>query len=285
MPRDTRTIRQFFSANAPLYEARIVPAFRQYAAAVVRTAQPQGHEITLDMGTGTGILARLLAPHVAQVIGIDFAPAMIKQAHNLLQQNPNLRFQEADIHQLPFKDGTFHLAAASFGLNATHPRRAFQEIDRVLRPEGRLVFHEWSVLHWLDEKIIDIFAHYMIDEEDAPPDLLKIRQFIRTTRPWDNLLQETSDFEEVLAEAGFADIQVWEDCPVELVMPIAEFMDYKLAWVNRQAELAVMPDYSRKDCLDSLRRLLQEHADSDGNIHYAPMMFRVRAKKLNGGLV
>ncbi|MBZ0310354.1 MAG: class I SAM-dependent methyltransferase, partial [Anaerolineae bacterium] len=164
MSRDTRTIRQFFSANAPLYESRIVPAFRQYAAAVVRTARPQRHEITLDMGTGTGILARLLAPQVAQIIGIDLASAMIEQAQQILQQHslPNIRFQEADIHQLPFKNSIFHLAAASFGLNATRPRRAFKEIYRVLRPEGRMVFHEWSVLHELDEKLMDIFAHYMI---------------------------------------------------------------------------------------------------------------------------
>jgi ubiquinone/menaquinone biosynthesis C-methylase UbiE len=277
MRRDADTIRQFFDANADGYEARIVPAFRHFAESVIRTAQPLGHEVTLDIGTGTGILARLIASRVRHVTGIDFAPAMIEQA--ILTQNANVIFQVADVHELPFEADTFHLGVASFGLNATRPRRAFAELHRVLKPEGVLAFHEWNVLHRLDDKIIEVFARYMVDEDDAPPHLLKIRHFIRTPRLWDNILQEADDFKEVLAETGYVEIQVWEDAPVEVVMPVADFMDYKLAWANRQAELAAMDEFTRKDCLDALRSMLQDEVGTDGNIHYAPLLFRVRAKK------
>jgi hypothetical protein len=38
-----------------------------------------------------------------------------------------------------------------------------------------------------------------------------------------------------------------------------------------------MPDFQRADCLDALRRTFQEFADRNGNIHYQPSLFRVRA--------
>lgn len=276
MKRDSQHIKNYFS-NAEGYEARIVPAFQHFAAGVVQTAQPQGYEITVDIGTGTGILARLISPHVEQVVGIDFVPQMIAQAQKFSLSN--VRFQEADVHNLPFENETFDLAVSSFGLNMTQPRKAFGQLYRVLKAGGLLVFHEWGALHPLDENLIEVFAQYMVEDDDAPPELLDTREFIRTPRLWDNVLQDKEDFVEVLSEVGFSDVLVWEDTPVEVVLPVNEFMDYKLGWVNRQAELAAMDEYSRKDCLDAVRSLFNGKVDSEGNIHYAPMLFRVHAKK------
>lgn len=276
MPRDDQTLKNFFDANALLYESRIVPAFQQFATALLQSLQPQAHEHVLDVGTGTGIVARLIAPQVKNVIGIDFAPRMIAEANQ--NRPPNVIFQEADVHDLPFEQEQFHRVVSSFGLNATHPRKAFAQIYRVLKPGGSFTFHEWNELHPLDEKIIDVFARYMLEDADAPPDLFATRECVRTPRIWDNVLQEADDFDEVLSETGFVELHIAEES-VEITLPVAAFMDYKLAWANRQAELAAMDSYTRADCLDAIRALLHEHADLAGNVCYAPKLFRVHARK------
>lgn len=278
MPRTADQIKSFFAANAPVYEQKIIPAFRQFAESVILTAQPHGHEVTLDVGTGTGILARLIAPQVKSVVGVDIATEMIMAADTVEHPN-NVRFQEGDAHALPFEDQTFDLVVSSFGLNATNPRQAFKEAHRVLKQDGYFVFHEWSIQHHLDNQIQEVMATYMLPDEDVSDELFELREFLRSPRMWDNILQEVEDYEEALVREGFSDIQVMEDKPVACVLHYEDFKVYKMAWAGRQMELAEMHESMRGDCLDALRDLLQQEADHDGYIHYDPLLFRIKAKR------
>jgi ubiquinone/menaquinone biosynthesis C-methylase UbiE len=276
--RPKATTRSIYNAVADRYESTIVAkAFAKFAAAVIPTANPQGHEHTLDIGTGTGILARLLAPRVRQVIGIDLAPQMIA-AGKRLSLPENVALQEADAEKLPFEKHTFDLAVSSFGLNATTPHRVLPEIHRVLKPEGVFAFHEWDDLHPLDDLIMDVLAQYMLDDDEVSDELFHLREYLTAPRPWDNVFQSAEDYQEELANYGFQAIQVWEDAAVELVISIPDFLDYKLAWTPRQLELNAMDEWRRADCLDTLRSKLQDQADENGDLHYAPVLFRVRAQ-------
>jgi len=277
MVRSKDAVKMVFGSAAEHYEALIIPAFRPFARAVIDTARPQGDEIALDLGTGTGILAREIAPQVTHVIGIDVAPQMIAAARaaTASENLGNVEFQEADTHELTFPDGHFDLVVASFGLNATSPAKAFPQIHRVMKNGAVLAFHEWGLQHELDTALVDVLVNFMVDDEDADEELLKIRAFVTAMCPWHNTFQETDDFLEELTE--FSQVEAWEDSPVDCVLPVAVFMDYKLAWPNRRAELNAMPDFQRADCLDALRRTFQEFADREGNIHYQPSLFRVRA--------
>jgi ubiquinone/menaquinone biosynthesis C-methylase UbiE len=277
MSRDKNAVKMVFGAAAEHYERLIIPAFRPFARAVIDTARPQGDEFTLDVGTGTGILAREIAARVKHVIGVDVAPQMIDAARAATAKEnlANVKFQEADTHDLPFPDAHFDLVVASFGLNATSPTKAFPQIRRVMKKGAVLAFHEWGLQDELDTALIDVLVNFMVDDEDADAELLQIRQFVTALCPWHNTFQETDDFLEELAE--FTQVEAWEDSPVDCVLPVAVFMDYKLAWPNRRAELNAMPDFQRADCLDALRRTFQEFADRNGNIHYQPSLFRVRA--------
>lgn len=276
MYRQQADIAAFFGAATANYEQDIIPAFTQFAQGVVQTATPKGNELTLDVGTGTGILARLIAPHVRQVVGVDLAVPMV-QAAAILPENAGIGFATADGHELPFAAQTFDLCVASFGLNATDPRRIFKSIRRVLKPDGALVFHEWSLMHPLDSQMIDVMVKYMLDDDEVPPETLKIRDFLSQPRLWDNILMEADDYDEKLREAGFADIQITEDSSIACVLPVNEFLRYKLSWPGRQAELVAMDASLRGDCLDALRATVQDAADADGNIYYAPQLFRIYA--------
>lgn len=82
---------------------------------------------------------RSLAPHVAHVVGTDLTPQMLAEAEHLAHDRAfgNVRFCLADVHALPFGDGTFHLVTCR---RAAHHfsdiARALREMKRVLRPEG-----------------------------------------------------------------------------------------------------------------------------------------------------
>jgi SAM-dependent methyltransferase len=95
----------------------------------------------LEVGCGTGVLARVLArwPEVAEVVGVDPAPSLLVRARELASGLPNLGFQQADGRSLPFEDEAFDVAVFDSTLShVPDPGRALVEAFRVLRPKGWL---------------------------------------------------------------------------------------------------------------------------------------------------
>jgi len=96
----------------------------------------------LDIGCGTGELARLLARHYGstQVVGADFTRAMLDNATRLSTGRPErtrLDYARATALRLPFADASFDLVTNAFvARNLSDLAAAFREVRRVLRPGG-----------------------------------------------------------------------------------------------------------------------------------------------------
>jgi demethylmenaquinone methyltransferase/2-methoxy-6-polyprenyl-1,4-benzoquinol methylase len=96
----------------------------------------------LDIGCGTGELARLVTRHYpgAWVVGVDFTRAMLENAarhSNDLPDHVRLDFARATALKLPFSDATFDLVTNAFvARNLSDLGAAFREVRRVLRPGG-----------------------------------------------------------------------------------------------------------------------------------------------------
>lgn len=133
----------FFDAFAPSYEEWAGGLHRKVAARVVELALPKRGETVLDVGTGTGLVARGVAAKVGKkgsVIGIDVAPAMLSLAHELSSGQANIAYLVQPAEALVFKDESFDLVTLSEVLTyLLDPPHALREIRRVLRPKGRLV--------------------------------------------------------------------------------------------------------------------------------------------------
>ena len=98
----------------------------------------------LDVGCGTGeLLSRLAAKYpAAQLVGLDPVPAMLQVAREKLSASVDLRLGWAN--QLPWPDNSFEVVISCNVFHyVSHPVAAIREMERVLRPGGRVVITDW----------------------------------------------------------------------------------------------------------------------------------------------
>ncbi|MBO5169870.1 MAG: class I SAM-dependent methyltransferase [Oscillospiraceae bacterium] len=103
---------------------------------------PEGRSLNiLDVGTGTGFFAILLAEKGHRVEGIDLTPAMLEEARWLAKQrNLDITFREMDAQNLAYPDGTFDVVISrNLTWTLPDPQRAYASWFRVLKPGGVLL--------------------------------------------------------------------------------------------------------------------------------------------------
>ncbi len=109
--------------------------------ALARSALPllaPGH--VLDIASGDGVLAELLAPHAREYVCVDASARVVNAASERLRRFANVLVREGDMHALPFADDHFDLVVLMHALTySTRPAVAVAEAARVLRPGGRLL--------------------------------------------------------------------------------------------------------------------------------------------------
>jgi len=133
---------------AHAYEALFVPAlFGQWAAKVADGARVRPGQRVLDVGCGTGIVAREIAFRVGsggRVVGIDPSPGMLAVAAALA---PAVEWRQGVAEALPFPADSFEAVVSQFALMFFNDRRqALREMLRVLTPGGRLAVAVWDAL-------------------------------------------------------------------------------------------------------------------------------------------
>jgi ubiquinone/menaquinone biosynthesis C-methylase UbiE len=95
----------------------------------------------LDVGTGTGVVANILAPIVKKVIAIDSSPDMM----NKINHRPkNVEYRICNARTLSFNNETFDKVVARYVFHhiLQGTEQAMLECYRVLKTGGRIVFAE-----------------------------------------------------------------------------------------------------------------------------------------------
>jgi SAM-dependent methyltransferase len=116
---------------------------------IVEWLKPEPGSRVLDAGCGGGGMTRLLAEAVGStghVIGFDANPDLLKFGQSQVANtdlNDRLKFQEGNILNLPFADGSFDLVWCSRVVHGFPDQLAgLRELCRVVRPGGRVVIRE-----------------------------------------------------------------------------------------------------------------------------------------------
>ena len=105
----------------------------------------------LDVGTGPGFFAIILAEAGIQVTAVDYTEEMLKEAKaNAGELSEKIHFQQMDAQNLEFPDGTFDaVITRNVTWNLEHPVRAYQEWYRVLKKDGVLLNFDANWYHHL----------------------------------------------------------------------------------------------------------------------------------------
>ena len=135
-PREADAVWNFY---APVYDKFMKLDRALYEEMYVRIRETIAGKRTLELCTGTGLIAKHVASAASEMIATDFAENMLAQARKG-DCPANLTFRWADATALPFEDNSFDTVLISNALHIIpNPERALAEIRRVLRPGGVLI--------------------------------------------------------------------------------------------------------------------------------------------------
>jgi ubiquinone/menaquinone biosynthesis C-methylase UbiE len=129
----------FFDQIAPTYDGWASGQHGRVAARLVDLVKPKKGQHALDVGTGTGLVAHLVAARVAPgtVMGIDLSDRMLSIARS--KPSKNTQFLGMAAERLVFRPETFDLVTMGEALAyLADPGDALSEAHRVLKTGGRL---------------------------------------------------------------------------------------------------------------------------------------------------
>ncbi len=162
-----RRVRGVFDSVASRYDVMndlmSMGLHRAWKAYTIAVANPRPGNSVLDIAGGTGDLAAAFHQKVGAsgtVVHTDINEAMLRQGRDrLTDTGVMLPTALCDAETLPFATNTFDLVSVAFGLrNMTHKDRALAEMNRVLRPGGRLLVLEFSKVAKPLEKVYDWYS-------------------------------------------------------------------------------------------------------------------------------
>ena len=138
-------------------------------------------EVVLDLCTGTAELAlALTASAGARVVGVDFAGEMLRCGNRKVRQagvSRRVRLVRGDAMCVPVSDAAVDAATIGFGVrNVQTPTVALTELNRVLRPGGRLAILEFgfprtwllrTTYRWYFRRVLPLIGKLVSRHESA----------------------------------------------------------------------------------------------------------------------
>jgi len=168
-----RRVRGVFDSVAPRYDLMndlmSLGLHRAWKAYTVLVANLRAGDQVLDIAGGTGDLALAFAKKVGptgRVVHTDINEAMLRTGRDrLLDAGVALPTLVCDAEKLTFGDASFDLVSVAFGLrNMTHKDVALAEMNRVLKPGGKLLVLEFSKVAKPLEKAYDWYSFNVLPQ-------------------------------------------------------------------------------------------------------------------------
>jgi SAM-dependent methyltransferase len=160
---------------------------------------PERTAHVIDVAAGPGTLALELAPRVARIDAVDFAPAMLEKLEEARKARgiDNVVSAWADGQALPFPGESFDAGFSMFGLMFFPDRKqGFRELHRVLKPGAKAVVSSWAPV--ADSPLMGLMfgALCAADPSRSPPQTNLLS------------LENPELFAQEMTEAGFRNVEV-----------------------------------------------------------------------------
>ncbi|MEV4345588.1 methyltransferase domain-containing protein [Actinoplanes sp. NPDC049596] len=180
--------RSQWAGRATAYEGSFAALCAHPAGALLDAADVRPGSRVLDVGTGTGTVASLACDRSAHVVAVDAEPTMLDLARGRV---PAAEFHHAVLPRLPFVDDSFDAAVANFVLNHVgDPAAALRELQRVVRPGGRVAVTIWPYPTPPAQQLwATVFDAAGAERPTDMPRLSPDKDFPRTPEGLANLLQ------------------------------------------------------------------------------------------------
>ena len=135
-------VKKQFGSNAEKYVKSKIHAQGPDLQYIVQQIETRHHTRLLDIATGGGHVANILAPMFKEVVALDLTEKMLEKAKSFIKQNghANVSFVEGNAESLPFADCSFdtitcRIAAHHF----VNPAQFIFEVNRTLEDNGLFI--------------------------------------------------------------------------------------------------------------------------------------------------
>jgi ubiquinone/menaquinone biosynthesis C-methylase UbiE len=250
---------QLEANSAEAYERYLVPAMMaRWAGLLVEAAGPADGARVLDVGCGTGIVARSAAPRVGargRVVGLDANEGMLAVARaQSAAIHPPIEWRQGSATTLPFPDGSFDLVLSQQMLQfASDPSAALREMHRVLAPGGRAALLVCRpIAHCPDyATLADLLGRHAGPEAEA---------MMRSPFPeW-----TAEDLRALAAGAGFRDVRIRIDAGSVRYPSAGELLRREAASSPLAGPIGGLSATARRALIQELETGLRDRRDDDG---------------------
>jgi ubiquinone/menaquinone biosynthesis C-methylase UbiE len=272
---DTRMTKQHFGktygGNTPEnYERFFVPVIgAPLATELIRLAALRPGERVLDVGCGTGVVARLAARQVGAtgtVAGLDVNPGMLAVARSITSPGTSIEWYEASAESMPLSAEAFDVVLCQLSLQFMSDKlAALQEMRRVLVHGGRMLLSVSGPAGRLFAVLAEAMERHISPEAAG---------FVRQVFS----LNDTSELQRLTSDAGFRDVAVQANAEMLHLPPPKEFL-WQYVHSTPLAEVVAKADEEERAALE--RDVVAEWQDfeEDGAMTYQQRIVVVTARK------
>ncbi len=135
-------VKQEFTRQADMFASSVATTDEQITQRFIEAIGSNGTGAILDVACGPGIISAALAQKARTLTAFDLTPEMLNKARQRCAKAglENVTFKEGSATNLPFKENSFDGVVTRLAIHHfIEPRRAIDEMFRVLGPGGTLV--------------------------------------------------------------------------------------------------------------------------------------------------